>query len=125
VRLLGDWKDPTILVGLSCGDKAVTRAAAEHSMEKIPYMMLCSPSRFCPMTQLPPNVLRATQVTARALDLWNPGAFMLTKLSPVNNKTELDEMATGWSHTATPGHPDVIERLLSEIQRALDSEVKK
>lgn len=125
VRLLGQWKDPTILVGLSCGNKAITRAAAEHSMEKIPYLMACSPSMGCPMTPLPPNVLRATQVTSNRLDGWNLGGRMLLKLNSVNDKTHLDSFFTGYSHVASPGHPEVIKMLLKEIEWALDRQIAK
>lgn len=118
VRLLNQWNDPTVLVGLSCGNKSITRAAAELSMEKIPYLMACSPSMYCGMTPLPPNVQRATQVTSWWGDIFNPGSRMLLKKSSVNGKTELDRIDTGYGHTASPGSPVVVKRLLDEIDLA-------
>lgn len=124
VRLLAQWKDDTILVGLSCGCTSVTLAIAEHSMEKIPYAMLCSPSMFCGVTPLPPNVRRATQVTSNRLDGWNLGARMLVSISAVNKTTALDQFFTGMAHIASPGHPTVVKRLLDEIDLALAAQLK-
>lgn len=122
LRLMQRWNDPTILVGHSCGCNAITHAAVELSMEPIPYLMGIAPSRFCPVAPLPPNVLRATQVTSNRADVFNPGGAQLLKLSPINDKTKLDVIVSGLPHVAAPFSQAARSRLLQEIRLALDAQ---
>ena len=119
IRLLEKWKDPTILVGHSCGCNPITAAAVKLSMERIPYLLACAPSIYCPVWALPPNVARATQATSWWGDFFNPGARMLLSRNGINNKTKLDEISTGLSHLNTPYSPAVKARLLAEVGLAL------
>lgn len=119
VRLLTQWKDPTILIGHSCGVWSVTKAAAELSMEPIPYLMSIAPSMFCSPTPLPPNVLRATQVSSTPFDIFNLGGRQLVTRSAVNKKTQLDVIKSGKTHLFAPGHPDVKARLFAEIRAVI------
>lgn len=119
VRLLGKWKDPTILVGHSCGCMSVTRAAVALSMEPIPYLMAIAPSIYCPVVPLSPNVARATQASSWALDFFNPFSRQLLTKSPVNTKTVIDTISTGATHLNAPYSAAVKSRLLAEIKRAL------
>lgn len=119
VRLLAKWKDPTILVGHSCGCLSITRAAVEVSMERVPYLLAIAPSIYCRVTPLPPNVQRATQATSNWFDFFNLGARMLLSRSPINNKTTLDAIATGMAHLRAPYSEAVRDRLLKEIDFAL------
>ena len=119
LRLLRQWNDPTILVGHSCGCMSVTNAALALSMERIPYLLAIAPSIYCPVAALPPNVGRATQATSNPFDFFNPFARQLLYLSPVNNKTKLDVITTGYGHVQAPYSPAVKARLLKEVELAL------
>lgn len=119
LRLLRQWKDPTILVGHSCGCNPITAAAVELSMEPIPYLMAIAPSIYCSPWNLPPNVKRATQATSWWGDFFNPGGRQLLQRSSVNNKTSLDVIATGMGHVQAPYSPLVKARLLKEVELAL------
>lgn len=118
-RLLRKWDDPTILVGHSCGCGSITRAAVELSMEKIPYLMAIAPSIYCEVSPLPPNVMRASQVTSNPADIFNPGARMLLSRSPINNKTAVDEIRSGMMHIQAPASPLARDRLIAEVQHVL------
>lgn len=119
VRLLQKWKDPTILVGHSCGCNSITNAALANSMEKVPYLLAIAPSIYCPVARLTPNVVKATQATSNAFDFFNPGGRTLLSLTPTNNKTKLDVIRTGLSHLNAPYSPLVMNRLLVEVGSAL------
>ena len=119
LRLLRQWKDPTILVGHSCGCNPITAAAVELSMEPIPYLMAIAPSIYCSPWNLPPNVKRATQATSWWGDFFNPGGRQLLQRSCVNNKTSLDVIATGRGQVQAPYSPLVKARLLKEVELAL------
>lgn len=119
VRLLQKWKDPTILVGHSCGCMSITRAAIELSMERIPYLMAIAPSIFCSVSPLAVNVGRATQVISNNLDVFNPGGRQLLKLNKSNNKTKLDVMKSGLPHIQAPYYLPAQNRLLLECESAL------
>lgn len=119
LRLLRQWNDPTILVGHSCGCNAVTHAALALSMERIPYLLAIAPSIYCPVAALPPNVGRATQATSNPFDFFNPFGRTLLYLSPVNNKTKLDVITTGYGHVQAPYSSAVKSRLLKEVELAL------
>lgn len=119
VRLLNQWKDPTILVGHSCGVRSITAAAAELSMEPIPYLLAIAPSIYCSPVPLPPNVLRATQATSWVGDFFNPLGRTIVRASPVNNKTKVDVISTGKGHLFAPGDKQVQNRLMQEISQAL------
>lgn len=119
LRLLKQWKDPTILVGHSCGCMAITNAALELSMEPIPYLLGIAPSVYCRVAPLPPNVGRATQATSTAADFFNLGGRTLLSVSPINNKTKLDVIRTGLPHVQAPYSKAVRDRLLTEVRNAL------
>jgi hypothetical protein len=119
VRLLQRWKDDSVLVGHSCGNLSITRAAVEVSMERIPYLLAISPSIYCRVSPLPPNVARATQATSNFFDFFNPGGRMLLSRSSINNKTRLDSINTGSTHLRAPYSVVVRDRLLQEIRTAL------
>lgn len=122
VRLMRQYKDDCLLVGHSCGVYAITRAAVELSMEKIPYLMGIAPSYLCPVGGLPPispNVLRATQVTSWYGDPYNFGGRMLMKVSSINKTTKLDSMYANIIHINAPYYVPAIKRLAFECERAL------
>lgn len=119
LRLLRAWKDPTIMVGHSCGCNPITAAAVELSMEPIPYIMAIAPSIYCSPWNLPPNVKRATQATSWAGDFFNPFGRQLLNKSPINTVTKLDVIKTGMGHVQAPYSPLVKARLLSEVELAL------
>lgn len=119
VRLLQKWKDPTILVGHSCGCMSITRASVELSMERIPYLMAIAPSIFCPVSPLAVNVGRATQVTSNNFDIFNLGGRQLLSLNKSNNKTKLDVIKSGLPHIQAPYYVPAQDRLLLECLKAL------
>lgn len=119
VRLIGKWKDPTILVGHSCGCMSAVNATIANSMIKFPYVMAIAPSIYCPMGYLAPNVARATQATSWWGDFFNPFGRQLLQRSAVNNKSVVDVIATGASHLNAPYSPLVRDRVIAEIQRVL------
>lgn len=118
-RLLEKWKDPTILVGHSCGCMPITQGAVHISMKPVPYLMAIAPSMYCAPVPLSPNVASATQATSWWGDFFNPFGRQLLTLSPVNNKTRLDVINTGMSHLRAPYSPLVWDRLDKEIAKAL------
>ena len=119
VRLLSKWKDPTILVGHSCGCMSVTKATVSLSMTPFPYIMAIAPSIYCPVAALSPNVARATQASSWWGDFFNPFSRQLLSRSAINNKTVIDVISTGASHLNAPYSPLVKTRLLAEVKRAL------
>lgn len=118
-RYLDKWKDDQILVGLSCGCSTINAIAKSRPKERIRYAMYCSPSMFCNLGYVPPNVVRATQVTSWGFDIFNVGSRMLVKREGGNVRTSLDELRTNVAHVATPSGAGVHARLFQEIERAM------
>lgn len=118
LRYLDKWKDVQIIVGLSCGCSAINAIAASRPSERIPYAMYCSPSWFCGVGAVPPNVLRATQVSP-SWDGWNPFGAMLVQPAAGNRITVTDRMNTDRGHVSTPTYPAAVQRLFAEVERTL------
>jgi hypothetical protein len=116
-RYLDKWKNPQILIGLSCGCSTVNAICKSRPLERIPYAMYCSPSIWCGLGYVPPNVERATQVTS-VWDFFNPGGRMIVQRAHGNNVSVIDEIKTNHRHVATPSAPGVYDRLFTEIRRA-------
>ena len=119
-RLVSQWKDPTILIGHSCGCMSITAAAIKNSMKKIPFLMACAPSIYCPVSQIANNVQRAHQETSWWGDFFNPGGRTLLSLTSANNKSKLTAVYTNLSHINTPYYQPGRDRLISEIKLALE-----
>lgn len=118
-RLVSQWKDPTILVGHSCGCQSATRAAVANSMKRIPFLMAIAPSMYCSPFSITPNVKAACQASSWWGDFFNPGARMLLGVSGTNHVTDLSRFTTGLSHLNAPSSPEVKTRLFTEINLAL------
>lgn len=118
-RYLDKWKDVQILVGLSCGCSAINRIAASRPNERVPFALYCSPSRFCNLGTVPPNVERAMQATSNTWDGWNLGGAQIVQRTPGEGGTAIDEFYTGYGHVNSPLHPQVWARLKAEIARVL------
>lgn len=120
-RLMAKWNDPTVLVGHSCGCMTITAAAMKNSMKRVPYLLACAPSIYCPVQPLVANVAKATQATSWWGDFFNPGGRTLLHKASANARTQLDVINTGMSHLQTPCSQAVRKRLLSEIALALET----
>jgi hypothetical protein len=117
-RLVGQWKDPTILVGHSCGCMSITRAAVENSMKRIPLLLAIAPSIYCPVVPLTVNVAKAVQATSWFGDFFNPFGRMLLSRVESNSRTAVESINTGLSHLSAPAAPEVESVLLSSIRAA-------
>lgn len=117
-RLVSQWKDPTILVGHSCGCLSITRTATVNSMKRIPLVLGIAPSMFCGPWPVPVNVERLVQATSWWGDFFNPGSRMLLKRAASNSRTIVGEIKTGLSHLSAPSSPEVEHVLLNAIHKA-------
>lgn len=119
-RLVGQWKDPTILVGHSCGCMSITRTAAVNSMKRVPMLLAIAPSIYCPVQPVQVNVARAVQATSWWGDFFNPFARLLLRTAPSNSRTLVGEIKTGLSHLNAPASPEVEHVLLNAIHEVLE-----
>ena len=99
---------------------SITRTARVNSMKRIPFLMAIAPSIYCPVSSLVNNVKRATQATSWWGDFFNPGARTLLSVAAANNVTKLDVIKTGMGHVQAPYSKLVRDRLVSEVQFALE-----
>jgi len=118
-RYLDKWKDDQILIGLSCGCSAINKIAASRPSERIPFAMYCSPSRWCNLGYVPPNVRHAMQVTSNAWDGWNLGGAQIVQRRDPTQGSLVEVFKSGYGHTTSPLHPHAWARLREEIERAL------
>jgi hypothetical protein len=118
---LDKWKDPQILVMLSCGCSSGNKIAAMRRNEVIPYAIYYSPSRLCGILgfPVPSNIAKATQVTSNPWDMFNLGAARMIKPMRGNTTSQIDEIYAGMPHGSTPGHGGAQARLWAEIRAAL------
>lgn len=116
-RYLDKWKDVQILVGLSCGCSTINAIAQSRPKERVPFAMYCSPSRFCSLGYVPPNVERAVQATSNNWDGWNLGGGKIVQRS--SSGSPVDVITTGYGHISSPLHPSVKKRLFDEIRLTL------
>jgi hypothetical protein len=114
---VASWKDPTILVGHSCGDNPITYLPNELTSKKFPFIFGIAPSIYCPVSALGSNVQRACQATSWWGDIFNPGGRTLMSWK---SGRKMDVIATGLGHVAAPYSPAVRVRLENEIQLALE-----
>lgn len=119
-RLVGKWKDPTILIGHSCGVQAITMVAVDYSMKPIPYMMGIATSMYCRPKRLPPNVLRATEIMAFP-NCFNPSKKQLILRSAVNEKTAIDVVQSHVGHVESSGAQVTHDTALHEIKVAISN----
>lgn len=119
LRYLEKTKDPWIIAALSCGCSTINLIATARPSEPILYAMYCSPSMWCGVGTVPSNIRKATQVSSRGSDPFNPGTRRLVVPAPRNVTTVIDEIKTGLSHGYTPSAASAQARLNSEISLAM------
>lgn len=118
LRYLHQWKAPSIIVGLSCGDSTINAIANADPTEPFPYCIYYSPSIYCGIGYVPANVAKATQVSSWPMDFFNPGSRQLVVAKAGNKTTKIDTIRTGYGHGFTPNSPEAQARLWAEIALA-------
>lgn len=117
-RLLGQWDDPTILIGHSCGVRAITRVVTEHPMKSIPYLMGIATSVFCKPKPIGPNVKKVTEVIANS-NGFNRREKQLTKRKVGNNITEVEKIHSRAGHVQSAEVDITHDKAIREIRRVI------
>lgn len=119
-RYLAKWKNPQILVGLSCGCSTINAiAGAIDAPEKIPFAQYYSPSMWCGLGTVDPIIERVQEVNSWAADWFNPGSRQLVKPTPGNTTTKFNPpIKSGLAHGFTPNSPVAQTVLFNEIEKA-------
>lgn len=119
LRYLDEWKDPTILVGLSCGCSTINEVLRHApAREKVPFAIYYSPSQYCGIGKVPSVVDRALEVNSNYFDFFNLGMQRMLYPAAGNTRTEfMPQLKTGLGHGFTPGSAQAQAILISEIEK--------
>lgn len=117
-RLLGQWDDPTILIGHSCGVRAITKATIAHPMKSIPYLMGIATSVFCQPGAVGPNVKKISEVIANS-NGFNLRERPLIKRKAGNNITEIEKIHSRANHVKSAEVDITHNKAIHEIRRVI------
>lgn len=118
IQLLGLWSDPTVLIGHSCGVRAITKAATTHPMKSIPYLMGIATSVFCQPSPVGPNVKKITEVIANS-NGFNLRERQLINRKAGNNVTEIEKIHSRANHVKSAEVDITHNKAIHEIRRVI------
>ncbi len=119
IRLVKQWKDPTILLSHSCGCLTATMATNEDTMSPFPYVACIAPSMFCYPKPVAPNVARIDQFTSNTFDVFNLGARQLVTRMKSNSRTQVNVLKTGLPHLGAPASSLVHSTVIQQVRKAV------